>query len=275
MNVQSPGYLDTIHLPLLLGRDFNATDGTANHKAAIVTLECAHHFWPGQSAIGKRFRLFDDKNAPGDWITVVGVTADMNQELNEKKPNPLLFVPFQQEGWGGMALVVESSANVTPALRPTVASIDPDLPLRDVTDLSEAIAHQQWFLELLTIVFMSFALIALLMASVGLYAIIAHATASRTQEIGVRMALGASARNIMLLVMRRGLWQIVAGLCLGLAAAFPITRVMASLPIGVSPSDPGVFLIVAAVLASVGLCACWIPARRAAGLDPVKAIRYE
>jgi len=273
--VQSPGYLDTIHLPLLLGRDFNASDGTAGHKAAIVTLQCARHFWPDQTAIGRRFRLYDDKNVPGDWIPVVGVATDMSQEINEKKPNPLLFVPFQQEGWNGMALLVESSVNVNPALRPIVASLDPDLPLRDVSDLSEAIAHQEWFIQLLTIVFLSFALIALLMASVGLYAIIAHATASRTPEIGVRMALGANARNIVLLVMRRGLWQIVIGLSVGLAAAFPVTRIMSSLPIGVSPSDPGVFLIVGVLLASVGLFACWLPARRAAALDPVKAIRYE
>jgi putative ABC transport system permease protein len=275
MVVQSPGYLDAIQLPLLLGRDFNASDGAPGHKAAIVTLQCARHFWPGQTAIGRRFRFYDDKNVPGDWITVVGVAADMTQEMNEKKPNPLLFVPFQQEGWGAMNLLVKSSVIENTALRPTVASLDPQLPLRDVSDLSAAIAHQQWFIELLTIVFLSFALIALIMASVGLYAVIAHATASRTQEIGVRMALGANARNILLLVMRRGLWQIVIGLGLGVAAAFPVTRTMASLPIGVSPSDPGVFLIVGALLAFVGLFACWLPARRAAALDPMKAIRYE
>jgi putative ABC transport system permease protein len=205
----------------------------------------------------------------------VGVAADMTQELNEKKPNPLLFLPFQQEGWEGMALLVESSIHVNTALRPTVATLDPDLPLRDVSNLSEEIAHQEWFIQLLTIVFLSFALIALIMASVGLYAVIAHATASRTQEIGVRMALGANARNILLLVMRRGLWQVASGLVLGVAAAFPVTRIMSSLPIGVSPADPHVFLIVATLLASVGLFACWLPARRAAALDPVKAIRYE
>ena len=273
--LQSPGYFGTIHLPLLVGRDFNATDGTAGHRAAIVTRQCAQHFWPNQNAIGKRFRLYDDQNKAGDWMTVVGVSADLSQEFNEKTPNPLIFVPFQQEGWSGMALLVESSIDVTPALRATVAVIDPDLPLRQVSDLGEAIAHQQWFLQLLTIVFLSFALIALLMASVGLYAVIAHATASRTQEIGVRMALGASARNILLLVMRRGLWQMGAGLTLGLVAAFPMTHIMASLPVGVSPSDPAVFLVVSAVLGAVGLFACWLPARRATRLDPVKAIRYE
>jgi putative ABC transport system permease protein len=105
--------------------------------------------------------------------------------------------------------------------------------------------------------------------------VIAHATGSRTQEIGVRMALGANARNIMMLVMKRGLWQIAAGLVIGLGAALPVTHLIASLPIGVSPSDPVIFLLVASVMAAVGLVACWLPARRAAALDPVKAIRYE
>jgi ABC-type antimicrobial peptide transport system permease subunit len=163
----------------------------------------------------------------------------------------------------------------TSAVRAAVQNLDQDLPLRDVSMLTEAIEHQEWFLQLFTKLFLGFALIALLMASVGLYAVIAHATGSRTQEIGVRMALGANAHNIMMLVMKRGLWQIVAGLALGLGAAYPAARLMASLPIGVSPSDPAVFLVVATVLAAVGLFACWLPARRAAALDPVKAIRYE
>src|SRR6202012_3455649 len=113
------------------------------------------------------------------------------------------------------------------------------------------VEHREWFLHLFSRVFLGFALIALLMASVGLYAVIAHATASRTQEIGVRMALGANARNILLLVMRRGLWRVASGLSLGVAAAFPVTGIMTSLPIGVSPADPHVFLIVATLLASV------------------------
>ncbi len=272
--VESPGYLNAINLPLLLGRDFNETDGTANHKAAILTRTCAERFWPGQSAVGKRFRLYDD-NKPGDWITVVGVSANMVQELNEKAPNPLMFIPLRQEGWNGIALLLRSDSNPIPALRRAVQNLDQDLPLHDVYALPEAIQHDEWFLHLFGRIFSGFALIALLMAAVGIYAVLAQATNSRTQEIGVRMALGASTRNIMVLVMRRGLWQIVAGLAIGLAAALPAARAMASLPIGVSSSDPVVFIIVATLLAVVGLLACWIPARRAAGLDPVKAIRYE
>jgi predicted permease len=273
--VQSPGYFDTIRLPLLLGRDFNDTDGTDGNKAAILTRQCAARFWPNQSAIGKRFRFYDDNNKAGDWITVIGVSSDLVQNLNDKNPTPLLFLPFRQEGWNGMNLFIESSVDVTGGLRAAVAGIDADLPLREVSILNKAIEHQEWFFTLLTQMFTGFALIALLMASVGLYAVIAHATGSRTQEIGVRMALGANTRNIMMLVMKRGLWQILAGLALGLAAAFPVTRIMASLPIGVSPSDPTVFVAVASILVLVGLFACWLPARKAAALDPVKAIRVE
>ncbi len=278
--VQSPGYFDAINLPMLLGRDFNETDGTANHKVAVLTRACAEHFWPGQSAIGKRFRFYEqnngaEKNKPGDWITVVGVSANIVQEMNEKSPNPLMFVPLRQEGWNGMALLIRSSNNSMGAVRATVQSLDQGLPLRDVWTLPQAIHHQEWFLHLFSEIFSGFALIALLMAAVGIYAVLAQATNSRTQEIGVRMALGANAGNIVALVMRRGLWQIAAGLGLGLAAALPAAHLMVSLPLGVSSSDPVIFVIVASLLAIVGLLACWIPARRAAGLDPVKAIRYE
>jgi predicted permease len=271
----SPGYFGTVRLPLLLGRDFNATDGAADHQAAILTRAAAQHFWPRQSALGKRFRFYDGKGKPGPWITVVGVTDNLVQDLTEQNPKPLLFVPVQQEDWSGVSLVVESTANPTTEVRDAVQNLDQDLPLRDVYILNEAIEHQTWYLHLFSKVFMGFAFIALLMAAVGIYAVLAQATSLRTQEIGVRIALGASLRNIMLLVMRRGLWQIVAGLGLGLAAAYPAARLMANLPIDVSPTDPAVFIAVAAVLAVVGLIACWLPARRAAALDPVRAIRCE
>jgi putative ABC transport system permease protein len=271
----SPGYFETIHLPLLRGRNFTDVDGSPNREAAILTRDAAEHFWPGQDPIGKRFRIYDEKGKAGNWVTVVGVSAGMVQELVGNDPAPLFFVPYRQEGWSGMAVVVESTTNPIPSVRIAVQGLDQDLPLVEIFRLDEAVEHDIWFLRLFGEVFLGFALIALLMASVGIYAVMAHAAAGRTREIGVRMALGASARNILVLVMTRGLWQIAAGVALGLAAGVPVARIMASLPLGISPSDPAVFLTVAAVLASVGIFACWLPARRAAALDPVRAIRYE
>jgi predicted permease len=273
--VSSPGYLATVGVPLLLGRDFDVLDGTSHHFAAVATLDAARHFWPGQSAVGKRFRYYDDKNKPGEWVTVVGVCANVVQDLNNNSPRPLFFLPFRQEGWNGMALVVQFTINPTTAVRAAVQNLDQDLPLREVFVLSAAVEHQEWYLHLFSKIFMGFALIALAMACVGIYAVLAQSTGRRTQEIGVRIALGASMANIMLLVMRSGFWQIAAGLGLGLAAAIPAAHLMAKLPIAVSPTDPDVFLAVAGVLVLVGLLACWLPARRAAALDPVRAIRCE
>jgi putative ABC transport system permease protein len=271
----SPKYLETIHLPLLRGRAFTDEDGSPNHETAILTRDAAQQFWPGQDPIGRRFRIYDEKGKAGNWITVVGVSAGIVQELNENDPKPVFFVPYRQEGWTNMALVLESSANPIPSVRTVVQGLDQDLPLTEIFRFDQAMERQMWFLWLFGEIFFGFAFIALLMASVGIYAVMAHAAAGRTREIGVRIALGASTRHILGLIMTRGLWQIAAGVALGLAAGIPVARIMASLPIGVSPSNPAVFLSVASVLALVGVFACWLPARRAAALDPVKAIRYE
>ncbi|HEY3707136.1 MAG TPA: ABC transporter permease [Terracidiphilus sp.] len=272
---QSPGYFEAIHLPLLEGRDFNANDGAPKHASAILTREAAAHFWPGQDPVGRRFRLFDDQNKPTEWIAVVGIAENMIQERMSNDPKPLIFTPYRQEGWDGMTVAVVSSGDPAAAIRGAVQSLDAELPLRDVSSLSAALEHQTWFLRVFGKLFGAFALIGLVMASVGIYAVIANAGSRRTQEIGVRMALGASVRNILMLVMKRGLWQIGAGLALGLGLAIPAVRLLAALPLGISTADPAVFLSVAAVLVSVGVFACWLPARRAAALDPVKAIRYE
>jgi ABC-type antimicrobial peptide transport system permease subunit len=141
--------------------------------------------------------------------------------------------------------------------------------------LNKAIEHDQWYLKLFGKLFLGFAIIALVMASVGIYAVIAQATSRRTQEIGVRIALGATTRNILSLVMMRGLKQLLIGLVIGLAITIPAARAMAALQLRASTYDPIVLCIVCLLLAAVGLFACWLPARRAAALDPVKAIRYE
>jgi len=271
----SPGYLDTIHLPLLRGRAFEAIDGSEGHETAIVTRDAANRLWPGQDPIGKRFRLFDDQNKATAWITVAAISADLAQEIQENDPRPLLFVPYRMEGWDNMAVVVESSADPLAAMRRVIQNIDPELPLNQPSRLNESMEQMIWFLRVFGKIFATFALIAMLMASVGLYAVMAHAASSRTQEIGVRIALGATMRNILLLVMRRGLWQIAAGLALGLAAAWPVAHLLGSHLFGPAQSDSTVLLCVGCTLAFVGVFACWLPARQATAFDPVQAIRYE
>ena len=272
---ESPGYFETIQLPLLRGRTFNEIDGAAYHKVAILTRGAESRFWPGQDPIGRRFQLIDGQKQASDWLTVVGVSGDLVQNLHESDAKPLIFVPIRQEDWNNMTVIARSADNPLPAIRSAVQSIDDALPLNDPSRLDQAVEHDVSFLRLISKIFITFGVIALLMACGGIYAVIAHATSSRTQEIGVRIALGADLRDILLLFMARGLWQIGGGLILGLVAAWPLARFMSSLPIGISHSEPTVVFVVSLILSCVGIFACWIPAHRATLLDPVKAIRNE
>ena len=174
-----------------------------------------------------------------------------------------------------MALLVRSNGNPGSAVRTAVQTLDPDMPLFEVQTLAAAVERERWFPRVFGTLFLTFGVLALVIAAVGIYAVMAQATVRRTQEIGVRMALGASSRSILGLVLTRGMKQLIAGVVLGVAAAIPATRAMASLPFRLSPSNPMVLVTVSLVLAVVGLFACWFPARRAAALNPVSAIRYE
>lgn len=275
--VQSPGYFDLINLPILTGRDFDVRDGEPGHEAAVVTRDFAARFSPGQEVLGRRFR-FRQGEAPGAWITVVGVSADILQNPDEEDADPVLFVPYRQEGNLTMNLLVRASgdpATLGGPMRAEVERLDPDLALFDVMTLQEFTDRALWYLGLFSTVFSVFALIALVLASVGIYGVIAQSTGRRTQEIGVRMALGATGINVVQLVMARGVIQLAAGLVLGLAGALAATRLTGNLLFQTSPWDPTVFVTVVVLLAGVGLFASWLPARRAATLDPVKALRYE
>lgn len=275
--VQSPGEFRLVNLPILAGRDFEETDGTDSKRAAIVTRDFAERVWPGEDAIGKRVRFHGD-DGPGEWVTVVGVSADVVQYLDVADPDPLLFLPYRQEGYSWMALMVRTAGEptaVTGGVRHELQRLDPDLPLFDVLSMNEVERAQRWYLRVFGVVFLIFATIALLLASIGIYAVVAQTTGRRTQEIGVRMALGATSGSILRTVMARGMKQLAAGLALGLAGALAVTRLLTSMLTRVSPTDPVVFGAVTLVLLGIGMFACWLPARRAAALHPVKALRYE
>ncbi len=279
--VQSTDYLPTIGLPLLQGRGFTEADGDAGKEAAVVTREFAAKYWPGDSAVGKRFRFIENKK-PGAWMTVIGVSADIVQDLqpHDDTPPPLVYISYRQESWAWMGLLLRSTSDpaaLAAPVRAAVQKLDQDLPLFDVRTMNAALDHQQWFLVVFGTLFATFAAAGLLMASVGIYGVVAHATARRTREIGVRMALGATAGSIVSLVLSRGLRQLFLGLGIGLGGAFGATRLMKNIGflVQVSPNDPFVFAAITLLLITVGLFACWLPARRAAALHPVTALRHE
>ena len=269
-----PGYFELTNVPILAGRDFEQADGSAGHQVAIVTKEFAERYWHNRTVLGKRFRFYTN-DKPGEWVVVAGVSADVVQNPNDSKSDALLYLPYRQEGYDSMALLLRSSGIPASAVRAAVQAMDQDMPLSEVRMLTAAMERNSWFLRVFGVLFLTFGVMALVMAAVGIYAVMAQATTRRTQEIGVRMALGASSRNIMGMVLTRGMKQLMAGLVLGVGAAIPAARAMATLPFRLSPSDPMLLVVVSVVLVAVGIFACWLPARRAAGLNPVAAIRYE
>ncbi|MEO7600020.1 MAG: ABC transporter permease [Opitutus sp.] len=277
--VQSVGYLPSIGLPLLTGRGFTETDGDAGKEAVIVTREFAARHWPGEIAVGKRFRFVEEKKL-NPWLNVIGICADIIQNAQRADSPPLVFIPYRQEPWGWMALLLRTTSDpaaLAAPVRAAVQTIDADLPLFEVRSLPAALEKQRWFLSVFGTLFLVFALTGLLMASVGIYAVVAQSTVRRTREIGIRMALGSTARGILKLVLSRGLIQLGIGLVIGLAGAFTSTQLMGKVGflINVSPNDPLVFTAITLLLTAIGAFACWLPARRAAALHPVSALRHE
>ncbi|MBA4137779.1 MAG: hypothetical protein C0518_10725 [Opitutus sp.] len=274
----SPDYLPSINLALVAGRYLQEFDGAPGKETAVVTREFAARYWRDASPLGQRFRLRSDDINFGPWVTIVGVCGDLVHNTQDRNAAPLVFLSNRQEPWGWVGVMLRTRgdpAALTTAVRAAVQQIDPDLPLTEVRTLAEAIERQHWFLRVFGSLFFVFAAIALLMASVGLYAVVAQNTARRTREIGIRMALGASAGRVVRLVLGRGLIQLALGLVLGLGGALAVTRLMSSVLGLVSPTDPVVFVSVAALLSAIGLFACWLPARRAAHIPPTVALRTE
>jgi predicted permease len=277
--VQTPNFLSAIGVPILQGRGLEETDGAPGKEAAVVSRAFAAQHWPGESPIGRRFRRLE-KDKPLEWLTVVGVAADVVQEPNEKDSPPLVHIPYRQEPWGWMGLLVRTSSDpaaLTMPVRQAVQKIDPDLPLFEVRTLTAALDKSRWFLSVFGTMFAVFALTALLMASVGIYAVVAQTTARRTREIGIRMALGATGAQIARLVLSRGFIQLGSGLVLGLGGAYAATHLLEEVGflMGVSARDPLVFGGIVVLLTIIGIAACWLPARRATKIAPTEALRTE
>jgi putative ABC transport system permease protein len=274
--VVTPGYFEAAGTPVVRGRGFTEGDDERAPLVCIVNASLARQYFEGGEAVGQRIVISDEE---GPW-EIVGVAADVKNEDMDQEAELAYYRPLRQDPWYTMALVVRAGAGATaeglaPAVRGEVKTLDAGLPvynvrtMRDVVD--EAVSPKRLTMFLLAF----FALGALLLAAVGLYAVMSYVVAQRRHEIGIRLALGAQGGDILRLVLSQGLVLTLAGLALGLVGALMLTRVMASILYGVSATDPVVFGGVALVLASASLLACLIPARRATKVDPMVALRYE
>jgi len=272
----SPGFFATLRIPRRLGRDFVAEDRAGSPPVAIVNESAARLLWPGQDPLGRRLR-FGARDTSA-WRTVIGVVADVRQLARRDRVSAQVYVAHAQDPVQSMTLVVRARGNpaaLTDPLRRLVRARDADLPLYDLRTMPEAVYLAVWEPRLYALLMAFFALIALVIAAVGIYGVMAYSVAHRTQEIGIRMAMGAAQGTVVRMVVVQGMRLTALGLGIGLAVAFVITRLMASLLFGVSAGDPPTFLGVAVILAGSALLACWLPARRATRIDPMVALRSE
>jgi putative ABC transport system permease protein len=278
--VVHPHYFRTMGIQLLQGREFNEQDRVDSPAVAVISETMARRYFAGQDPLGKRVTPGNPSEAqPDDWITIVGVVKDVRQFELVADPKPQMYLSYVQAGFfAPRNLVVSTSVepmSLAATVRKAVWDIDKEQPVSNISTmeevLSESVARQRFSMLLLGI----FATLALVLAAVGIYGVMSYSVAQRKHEIGLRMALGAQASDVLKMVVGHGLKLVLIGVGIGLVAAFVLTRVMASLLFGISATDPLTFIAISLVLISVALLASYIPARRATKVDPMVALRYE
>lgn len=272
-----PGYFQTLGLKLLEGRDLDRSDHTDGLPVAVVNRSFARKYFPEQSALGRRVRLGASQSTR-PWLTIVGVVPDaMPGEVDNETPEAM-YLPFAQQAQRSMSIVARTNGEpmgITASVRSAVAALNTDIPIYETRPLREAIAAETWFYRVFGVLFMIFGLIALLLAAIGLYAVMAFSVSQRTREVGIRMAIGAQARDVLGMIMRQGLVQVALGMVFGLAFALGVSRLLSIILFDVQPRDPLIFGSTVLVLGLTALLACLIPARRATAVHPLEALRYE
>ena len=273
----SSGYFDTLRIPVHSGRSFTDADDDKSPSVAIINQTMAKKFWPDQNPLGKRFSI---KSASGPFIEVVGVVQDGKYKSVVEDPQPFFYVPLNQSYMPLRTFHVRTSIppeTLSIQLQEQVRALAPNLAISELQTLDQALQglNGYLFFRLGAQLTGTMGLLGLILAIVGVYSVASYAAAQRTQEIGIRMAIGATPRDILKMVLRQGVGIIAIGLLAGLAAAFAGTRLLSDLFYGVTPSDPITYAAVSTLLLAVALLACWIPARRATRVSPVTALRFE
>jgi putative ABC transport system permease protein len=280
----SDSYFDTLGVTMGQGRPLRETDGNAGSEGVVVNARFVSQFFPGQNVIGKRIRLKSggsgpDAQRPKPWMTIVGVAPTVRQRnVQDVDPDAVAYVSYSLEPPNGTAILIRGQGepgSLTSAVREAVQTVDPDQPVFAVKTMEEVFAESRWPYRVFGTMFTIFAIIALVLASVGIYAVTSYSVTQRTQEIGVRMALGARPAQVSWLILRQGLVQLAIGLAIGTAGALAAAPVLQALLVQIKPTDPATLAGIAVLFTAVTICACLIPARRATKLDPLTALRVD
>jgi len=281
-----PGYFRTMRIPILRGRDVTDADNLRAPGVVVINDYIARRYWPGEDAIGKRI-TFDDSTKNPSWLTVVGVAKNTVRSNWVSPPEEEVFLPYLQSPayldapsppFAYMTLVVRTGldpATLAPGVRGAIHSLDHNIPLSEIQTMDKVVAEATGQSRFYLVLLGAFAAVALVLAGVGIYGVMSYTVSRRTHEIGIRMALGAQGRDVLRLVVFQGITHALVGVAVGLAGALGLSRLMAGLLYGTQPNDPATFGAVVLGLSSVAILASYIPARRAAKVDPMVALRYE
>lgn len=275
----TPGYFETMRVPILSGRPITEADGFGGERVALINEALARQYFRGENPVGRRITTERSPDSTSTWRTIVGVVRSERQSAIALPPQPEIIEPFAQDIDREMFIYVRAAdgdpLRLVPLIRRIVLDIDPELPLYGTVAMEDVVAGSTARDRVLMLLLAAFATVAMVLALLGVYGVTAQATRQRLPELALRMALGARAGDVVWLTIRRSFFIVVAGLALGVAAAVVTTRAMSSVLYGVTPNDPATFAVVAALLAATGILASWLPARRAARVDPATTLRGE
>jgi putative ABC transport system permease protein len=270
-------YFNTMRIPLIAGRYLTQQDNETAQGALVISQALARRFYPNEDPVGKRIKP-GGENSGTPWRIIVGVVGDVKHSGLDKEARPQLYLPYLQGPEGRMTFVVRTTSDPTGligAMRNEIWAIDKNQPINNVKTLEEyasaSVSKDRFNLTLLAV----FAAVALILAAVGIYGVMSYSVAQRTREIGIRMALGARASDVLKLIVRQGVVLTLVGVAAGIGGALLLTRFMSSLLVGVSATDPVTFTVIPLIMIVAALAACLVPARRATRVDPMVALRYE